>query len=183
MALWVYKKYNKQYSSWSEEKHNYSTVWGKGTTLPTFYGYPNKPYWDGNKYAVSGTPGNYDTAYTVDNGELRCEYRKKSYSIDSYDDPYIEWWYETDWWYRTRTVSKGDYVGEVIAEDGTYPDDGAHTDAYWYVKDRLAWIPPDIKIKVSGSLKTYENGWVRINGTLKQIDKVWIKANGQLREL
>ena len=32
----------------------------------------------------------------------------------------------------------------IIAEDGTYPDDGIHTDGYWYVKDRLANVAPTI---------------------------------------
>lgn len=39
----------------------------------------------------------------------------------------------------TPTYIKGELVDEVIAEDGTYPNDGRNEDdGYWYVKDRMA---------------------------------------------
>lgn len=44
--------------------------------------------------------------------------------------------------YRTE-YSKGNYIGTVTAEDGTYPRDGK-SGSYWYVRDRLANRPPTI---------------------------------------
>jgi hypothetical protein len=182
MALYVYKKYKKQYSAWSSEQHTYYSVWGKGRQLPTYYGYGSKPSWNGDEYVASGTKEYRYTAYNPYKEELECGYRKSTYSGASMDGDYYEYWNDYDRYYRTRTVSKGDYIGEVIAEDGTYPNDGAHTDAYWYVKDRLAWIPPDIKFRIDSDLKTYEDGHVRINGALRQIDKIWVRIGGQLKE-
>lgn len=50
------------------------------------------------------------------------------------------------YWYDTRTsstsYSQGSYIGEVIAEDGTYPTNGRASDGYWYVRGEM--IPPII---------------------------------------
>jgi hypothetical protein len=42
--------------------------------------------------------------------------------------------------YVSRYV-KGNYVETVTAGDGTYPDDGRHTDGYWYTKISIADAP------------------------------------------
>lgn len=68
----------------------------------------------------------------------------------------------------------------IMAEDGTYPDDGVHTDGYWYVKVSSAI---NLSPRVNGSLKTYSNGWVRVNGQLRQIDSMWARVNGVLKKL
>lgn len=56
-----------------------------------------------------------------------------------------------DYWYDTRTsetsYSRGDYIEEVTAEDGAFPNNGRHTDGYWYVKDRAANQAPTISGK------------------------------------
>ena len=40
--------------------------------------------------------------------------------------------------------TKGSYIGDVVAENGAYPDDGVHTDGYWYVNAGLANQTPTI---------------------------------------
>ena len=60
----------------------------------------------------------------------------------------------------------GTYIGEVIAEDGTYPDEGKGDDGYWYVKDRLA---VEFKARIDGAWVTTEP-YVRVDG-------VWVKAD------
>lgn len=62
--------------------------------------------------------------------------------------------------------SAGTYIGEVIAEDGTYPDKGKGDDGYWYVKDRLA---VEFKARIDGAWVTTEP-YVRVGG-------VWVKAD------
>ena len=68
--------------------------------------------------------------------------------------------------HNTITDGAGTYIGEVIAEDGTYPDEGVGTDGYWYVKDRVAI---EFKARVSGAWVATEP-YVRVNG-------VWVKAD------
>ncbi|QBK26756.1 hypothetical protein [Ureibacillus thermophilus] len=58
-----------------------------------------------------------------------------------------------------NTYSRGSLVqSNIIAENGTYPDNGTHTDGYWYVKKGLADNPPTTPstISVAGSFKTGE---------------------------
>lgn len=42
---------------------------------------------------------------------------------------------------------------------------------------------PELKMRVNGSLKTSDNGWVRVNGILKEIDSMWVRVNGTLKEV
>lgn len=71
-------------------------------------------------------------------------------------------------------------VKTIIAEDGTYPDDGYDsTTGYWYVKGAIVF--PAFHMKIDGQLKTSENGWVKIDGVLRPIEKIWVKINGELK--
>lgn len=65
-----------------------------------------------------------------------------------------------------RGNGAGTYIGEVIAEDGTYPDEGKGDDGYWYVKDRLA---VEFKARVDGA-------WVATEPYVR-VDGVWVKAD------
>ncbi|GIP08232.1 hypothetical protein J1TS5_04020 [Paenibacillus macerans] len=48
--------------------------------------------------------------------------------------------------------SKGTYVADVQAPDGTYPNDGRHSDGYWYVKTGgIVNNAPTISITTSGN--------------------------------
>lgn len=77
----------------------------------------------------------------------------------------------------TPQHARGDYIDEVIAEDGTYPDDGYNAnDGYYYVKDRLA---VQFYTRINGAwVETQTN--VRVNGTYiaaevhARIDGAWI---------
>lgn len=74
----------------------------------------------------------------------------------------------------TREVA-GTYIADLIAEDGTYPDDGKHTDGYYYVKQGVysgayvkvggVWRPGEVYVKVNGV-------WIESNLYAK-IDGVW----------
>lgn len=99
------------------------------------------------KYPTNGKSGSYwyDTR-TSSTSYSRGSYIGKVSSSSSTT-------YPTDgkfgsYWYDTRTsstsYSQGDYIGEVTAEDGGYPNNGRHSDGYWYVKDRAANQAPTI---------------------------------------
>lgn len=43
--------------------------------------------------------------------------------------------------------TKGNFIETIIAEDGTYPNDGINN-GYWYVKKRVANVPPNLNFSV-----------------------------------
>lgn len=43
---------------------------------------------------------------------------------------------------------RGSYITTVVAEDGTYPANGRHSDGYWYVKGSLS-IPPSMPSSIT----------------------------------
>ena len=75
---------------------------------------------------------------------------------------------------------QGTYINTIVAEDGTYPDDGI-SGSYWYVKGALVF--PSMGIKVDGVLKTSVDGWVKIDGVLRHVDSIWANINGVLKKL
>ena len=57
-----------------------------------------------------------------------------------------------------REVKNTLLQSNLIAPDGTYPDDGVHTDGYWYVKKGIANQNPTINIispSQNGTLRSY----------------------------
>lgn len=74
---------------------------------------------------------------------------------------------------------KGTYITTIIAEDGTYPDNGESGD-YWYVKTDKVF--PELQVNINGTWRTAESGWVNINGTWREISGVWANINGIWKE-
>lgn len=64
-------------------------------------------------------------------GNEMCEYYSgKKTSITNYQLQYYKWTASP-----SVNQSRGDYVSDVSSEDeSAYPDNGVHTDGYWYVK-------------------------------------------------
>lgn len=60
---------------------------------------------------------------------------------------------------------KGEVMPDVIREEGTVPDDGIHTDGYWYVKVKA--VP----------------GFVLKDGVWKPIEDVFVLKNGQWKNI
>lgn len=84
----------------------------------------------------------------------------------------------------TRSVTgytRGSYVDTILAEDGTYPDNGRVGTSYWYIKRDKAF--PELKVKINGQIKTSDEGWVKVNGVLRPIEQIWTKIGGKLREV
>ena len=175
MAKYYYDKYSTNYSAWSDEKQ-LSTSTTK-TNANAENGYEGIT-WKGNMYDYIGIFQSRDHGYNnILNGDLQC----------SYD--YFSYYLEDDGWHyvnratsgRTRTKTKGSLISTIIAEDGTYPNDGIYSDGYWYVKGALAF--PIFKIKIDGGLKTSSDGWVKIDGVLRHIEGMWAKADGVLKKI
>ena len=77
----------------------------------------------------------------------------------------------------TPTYIAGEFVDELIAEDGTYPDDGYNeSDGYYYVKDRMAI---QFFVRMNGAW-TETQPHVRANGAWREaeihprIDGAWL---------
>lgn len=70
-----------------------------------------------------------------------------------------------------RHKGKGTYLREVVAKEGTYPDNGQQG-SYWYVKDRAANKLPEItNITVKNKEPHYlQNTYVTISGSAKDAD-------------
>ena len=66
---------------------------------------------------------------------------------------------------------------DVILEDGTVPDDGIHTDGYWYVKVKKAF--PTMRILRDGEWVEVETGYVLQDGVWKQIEEIYKLQDGQ----
>ncbi|MBG9773577.1 hypothetical protein [Brevibacillus laterosporus] len=107
------------------------------------------------------------------------------YVINTNKTLFFQYWYTEKIIHQDRTTSyisyyeKGSYIGDVVAEDGTYPENGAQGN-YWYVKIGPAF--PNIKVNIGGSWKECTEGWVNVNGAWKSIERILIKENGVWKE-
>jgi len=89
-------------------------------------------------------------------------------------------YYKVDYANINRTYSKGAFIETVVAEDGTYPDNGV-SGSYWYVKVGLAF--PSFNIKIDGTLRETIGGGVKINGVIRNIDTISLKVNGVIKQI
>ena len=111
-------------------------------------------------------------------------YNAKVYTYDITEDKMSAWEYYATFDYNNysgqviyRTgkytlipvYTRGEYVDEVIGEDGIYPDSGRYDgDGYWYERDRLAtqfyarvngrWIETESYVRVNGIWRKAELG-------------------------
>ena len=146
MAKYYYNKYKVITSHSYRETFKYSG-YSRGTLLKA---YPDYTF-DENKgiFSIKGksvdisADETYGTYYIIadDNGAIGGT---SGPQIFKYKSDGIEFNGERYYARRIINYSKGDFVSELIAEDGTYPNDGRHTDGYWYVKGDLANSPPTI---------------------------------------
>lgn len=93
-------------------------------------------------------------------------------------------YYKTSNRYKKSNMSKGKgsiAEANIIAEDGTYPENGLHSDGYWYIKGNKASLP--IYQNVDGEWKEITNGYVKINGEWKEITNGYQKQDGSWKKL
>ncbi|MEK3996666.1 hypothetical protein MKY29_18290 [Psychrobacillus sp. FSL K6-2365] len=78
----------------------------------------------------------------------------------------VEFVYSTD-----IVKGRGSLVqSNIAAEDGSYPNDGMHTDGFWYVRGGLANSNPIVTLNTSDNRTLYENDTISIDGSANDID-------------
>jgi len=79
-------------------------------------------------------------------------------------------------WLASKRI-KDIRLEDVILEEGTVPDDGIHTDGYWYVKVKPAF--PTMRILRDGQWTEVETGFVLKDGVWKPIEEIYKLQDGQ----
>lgn len=171
MSLYYYKKYNADsntgYENYQEGTLIYQGVTNEpaqntGYTLGSFYDTtPFLTYYYSGEITETVNSSNQSsllaTSYTnttrnvmymlyIQDGLSGVQVYTRQDTCDSYT-------------YYTR----GSYIETLVAEDGTYPDDGK-SGSYWYVKDQL-YVQPEV-ITVAVSNLSYDS--VQLNGNLTE---------------
>lgn len=95
-------------------------------------------------------------------GDYGVVYESRDYSIPVYK----------------KADAQGTYVTTIIAENGTYPDNGKHTDGYWYVKLGLALM---FNPMINNEVHSCEGGMCMIDGVLRTVDHTLTMINDSLR--
>ena len=72
---------------------------------------------------------------------------------------------------------KDERLEDIVLEEGTVPDDGIHTDGYWYVKLKPAF--PTMRILRDGQWAEVETGFVLKDGVWKPIEEIYKLQDGQ----
>lgn len=70
---------------------------------------------------------------------------------------------------------KNSYVGEVIADVGTLPNDGYAKDGYWYTFIKLV---SEMSVNINGVWKNAYDAWANINGVWKPQNEMKANVNG-----
>ena len=156
MAQFVYKKYNSNYSgdTYSLAFANSSQYFASSITGYTSYAIVGGSIVMQGSY---GTQSSNGTRYMGGGSNLA------SYTLTDGDVSETVYTLQQNPGYYTQ----GSYIEQVIAEDGTLPVNGRHTDGFWYVKSIPA-APPTV---------TAPNGGENIDTTF---DITWTPATSGL---
>lgn len=73
-------------------------------------------------------------------------------------------------------MKKDEFLESIKAEDGEFPNNGIHTDGFYYVKGDKASIP--INTNINGTWKETESAHVNVNGAWKEIKEAYQMQNG-----
>ena len=79
------------------------------------------------------------------------------------------------------TAIKDTLIDTIVAEEGTYPDDGVYSDQLYYVKLKPAF--PTMRILRDGQWIEAESGFVLKDGVWKPIEDVFVLKDGQWKNL
>lgn len=150
MVKYIYEKYNSNYSSgttttYTENSFGAWSAYESKDSNAAFYGHSSYGFSSSSGLYTVGSEQTYYTNATY--------YRGSSTSITEYQI-FDSSGGTAQYRYRTKTAtkstssygnySKGSYIGQVIAENGTYPSNGRHSpDGYWYVR-RFEATPPTV---------------------------------------
>lgn len=73
-------------------------------------------------------------------------------------------------------MKEDEFLESIKAEDGEFPNNGMHTDGFYYVKGDKASIP--INTNINGTWKETESAHVNVNGAWKEIKEAYQMQNG-----
>lgn len=139
-----YNKYNSVEDSVSYSNHVPPGADGAAQDWPIYHFYryavPGYSFDTTDGFLPAGTP-TYEVdfvpghSYWMINGTHDAVYR---FSVNSVGSTTFNATVGVGYCTRNVTYVKGTLVTpNVIADNGTYPDNGRHTDGYWYVKSNL----------------------------------------------
>ncbi len=75
----------------------------------------------------------------------------------------------------SHTYIKGPYLTTVTAAQNTYPQNGRHTDGYWYEYVGLAC---NLSVNVNGISKQADTSYSNVNGVWRENNEVKANING-----
>ena len=169
MPKYYYDKYNANLSTiYTQDSRTSSTVrvWTTDSypyyTASSVYLYPSYTFdtstgmFIGSGSRVTGKSKYGATGYYYFNrkAEDTTMHYLRSYNKDVPwgDDKYLDFEFNTYKYTSSQSTnySKGSLVQQnIIAEDGTYPSNGRHSDGYWYVKGDRYYNPPTTPPSIS----------------------------------
>ncbi|MEB2276886.1 discoidin domain-containing protein [Bacillus sp. ILBB4] len=141
MTMYLYDKYT-SIDQWTPEikSKEIATEFSGGWTFYRTLSYSNSVGYtvSGTTYSISNVPYNtiVYSQYTTNNSTLR----KATALIPTGRADSMNLKATTYDLSRSFEATKKDFIETVTATDGTYPDDGKHTDGFYYVKKEIA--PP-----------------------------------------
>jgi hypothetical protein len=165
-AIYNYSKYT------TVKKYIDNAPWeymGYSASYKGYYSYGFIPE-TGNYYTTIEFYDIYDQYYYhMDAGDGRQIYRYYTPSEYGNTQKWVKYHYN-----NSRVDAQGTYIGALTAVDSTYPDNGKHTDGYWYVKGSLVTNTPDISITSPLQNKTFSpkegNNTMSLSGTIYDPD-------------
>lgn len=181
MSIVKYDKYNANVTAWSDEKTNNIQ---SGYTFPSngLLGFTGRSYSDLGGYATEGAQidlkiqsvGTVIWRFPSQGGNKRTIIKTTKYGTNNYNNQTF---------YREAiSGDKGPFIETIEAEEGTYPEDGFHTDGYWYVKA----FTNKYLFKDGEEIKKYgQSEWVKYTGNLEPDKSIpqWTKTSYQVSGL
>lgn len=144
MAKYNYSRYNiKEEFSTNPDTWNWVYFgWGNANynTLAITFGFDSLT----NKFVFSNWNA-VDNAYPNPPGTVRYATYDGGVTARKFilrQDQVIWDWYDIGASGVTKIKSQGAFIVNTVAEDGTYPTNGAHTDGYWYIKGTIVNTAP-----------------------------------------
>lgn len=180
MSKFYYKKYNIGYSyTYSNQRDaSYGYIirnWNSKWVMYTGYNW-------------SSSRGFYGTGQSI-----TCGFRYNSsphgwYVItptavaqDNYESHGEDEWFDKKKICDSTAIERsGTFVADIIAEEGTYPANGKHSDGYWYIKGKQ--VAPNVYAKVNGVWKSTNTMYIVVSGLQKEVDGLWVNLNGVWRK-
>ena len=170
-------KWNKYVANSTQYFYNERSVYIPQSTYPT-----TDPYVTGySGYSFSELSGFYGSGYGTYPTIAFNVYPAAVYALTLIEDggSYFITVVQVATCDSDMEYSKGSFIEEVIAEEGTYPDDGVYG-SYWYVKVGVGF--PGIKMEVNNAIVTAIDGWTKIDNTLHKLTDFWGKIGESVKK-